>query len=104
MEMATITYKKITEVYGDEERCDEFEYEVSGIELRRALAKILHAKYFQKTIKENEVGFGGFIANMEEMIFGEELAEQLAEYYEEELRDWFADEAYEWFEAQGGGV
>ena len=102
--MATITYTKINEVCGDEEYGDEFEYEVEGRKVRIALAHILHQEYFRKTIKSTDIGFSSFIDGLADMIFNEELTDELLATYDEQVRDWFADEAMEWYESKNGGV
>jgi hypothetical protein len=102
--MATITYTKITEVCGDEEYGDEFEYEVDDRKLRIALAHFLHQAYFRKTIKATDVGFSSFIDSLADMIFNEELTDDLLATYDEQVRDWFAEEAMEWYESTNGGV
>lgn len=94
--MATITYEI--------ENGKSFEYEVEGRKVRIALAHFLHEAYFRKTIKATDVGFSSFIGNLADMIFNEELTDDLLATYDEQVRDWFADEAYEWYEATSGGV
>lgn len=102
--MATITYTRITEVCGDEEYGNEFEYEVDGKDLRNALAHCLYNEYFSKIIKPNECGFTSFIKALESLIDDNDLTDSLFDYYYDEVKDLFADDAEEWYESQGGGV
>ena len=97
--MTTFNYYNITNTYTNEhgdlvEEGDEFTYSPDGTEIRNALAHILHRKYFNKVTTYLDGNFTTLIKALANMIFVEELDEQLIDTYYEDLREWFMDDAY----------
>lgn len=92
-----LEYSKIVGYYGDEEDCEDFDYEVDWADEVVALATFIYKDYFKdKRIPNISVQAvkDGLIEFLNEL--GDEEISRWEEQYYDNLLEWFEHKAYEY--------